>query len=63
MSILSAPQWINDLCEKFDAYEYRILILVKLPDGHQFVTDSEAIANRAQSELGAETIHVTELGE
>lgn len=63
MSILSAPQWINDLCEKFDVYEYRILILVKLPNGHQFVTDSADIANRAQSELGAETIHVTELGE
>lgn len=63
MSILSAPQWINDLCEKFDAYEYRILILVKLPDGHQFVTDSADIANRAQFELGAETVHVTELGE
>ena len=63
MSILSAPQWINDLCEQLDVYEYRILILVKLPNGHQFITDSADIANRAQAELGAETIHVTELGE
>lgn len=63
MSILSAPQWINDLCEQLNVYEYRILILVKLPNGHQFITDSADIANRAQAELGAETIHVTELGE
>ena len=63
MSILSAPQWINDLCEKFDLYEYRILILVKLPNGNQFLTDSDIVANRAQSELGAETVHITELGE
>jgi len=63
MSILSAPQWINDLCETFDLYEYRILILVKLPNGNQFLTDSDSVANRAQAELGAETVHVTELGE
>jgi len=63
MSILSAPQWINDLCEKFDLYEYRILILVKLPNGNQFLTDSDIVANRAQAELGAETVHITELGE
>ena len=62
MSILAAPQWIEQLCEKHDLYEYRILILVKLPDGKQFVTDSAEIANKMQA-LGAETVHVTELGE
>jgi len=63
MSILNAEPFIADLCEKFDLYEYRILILVTLPDGKRFVTDSADVANRAQSELGAETLHVTELGE
>ena len=63
MSILQMEPWIERLCETFDAYEYRILILVKLPDGKQFVTDSVEIANRAQAELGAETVHITELGE
>ncbi len=63
MSILQMEPWIERLCETFDWYEYRILILVKLPDGKQFVTDSAEIANRAQAELGAETVHVTELGE
>ena len=63
MSILNAEPFIEDLCEKFDLYEYRILILVTLPDGKRFVTDSADVANRAQSELGAETLHVTELGE
>ena len=63
MSILNAEPFIEDLCEKFDLYEYRILILVTLPDGKRFVTDSADVANRAQSELGAETVHVTELGE
>ena len=63
MSILSAPQFINDLCEKFNLCEYRILILIKLPDGNQFLTDSDIVANRAQDELGAETVYVTELGE
>ena len=63
MSILSAPQFINDLCERFNLCEYRILILVKLPDGNQFLTDSDIVANRAQDELGAETVYVTELGE
>ena len=63
MSILQMEPWIESLCERFDAYEYRILILVKLPNGRQFVTDSVEIANRAQAELGAETVHVTELGE
>ena len=62
MSILAAPQWIQDLCEKHDLYEYRVLILVKLPDGKQFVTDSPEVANKMQA-LGAETVHVTELGE
>jgi len=63
MSILNAEPFIEDLCEKFDLYEYRILILVTLPDGKRFLTDSADVANRAQSELGAETVHVTELGE
>lgn len=63
MSILSAPQFINDLCEKFNLCEYRILILIKLPDGNQFLTDSDIVANRAQDELGAETVYITELGE
>jgi hypothetical protein len=63
MSIFNAEPFIENLCEKFDLYEYRILILVTLPDGKRFVTDSADVANRAQSELGAETVHVTELGE
>ena len=63
MSILSAPQFINDLCERFNLCEYRILILVKLPNGNQFLTDSESVANRAQAELGAEIDYITELGE
>ena len=63
MSILSAPQWIENLCEKHDLYEYRILILVKMPDGKQFLTDSSDIANTMQSQYSAETVHVTELGE
>jgi len=63
MSILSAPAWIENLCTQHDLYEYRILILVKLPDGNQFVTDSAEIANKMQSECGAETIHINELGE
>ena len=63
MSILSMEPWIENLCEKFDLYEYRILILVTLQDGKQFVTDSAEVANRFQAELGAETRHVTELGE
>lgn len=62
MSILSAPAWIEQLCEEHDLYEYRILILVKLPSGKQFVTDSAEVANKLQS-LGAETVHITELGE
>lgn len=63
MSILQMEPWIESLCEQLDVYEYRILVLVKLPNGKQFVTDSAEIANRAQAELGAETVHVTELGE
>jgi hypothetical protein len=63
MSILQMEPWIENLCQRFDLYEYRILILVKLPDGKQFLTDSADVANRAQAELGAETVHVTELGE
>ena len=63
MSILAASQWIENLCEKHDLYEYRILILVKMPDGKQFLTDSADIANIMQSEYGAETVHLTELGE
>ena len=62
MSILAPAQWIQDLCEEHDLFEYRILILVKLPNGRQFVTDSHDVANRLQA-LGAETVHVTELGE
>ena len=62
MSILAAPQWIQELCEQHDLYEYRVLILVKLPNGKQFVTDSPEVANKMQA-FGAETVHITELGE
>jgi hypothetical protein len=63
MSTLAPPQWISELCEKHDLYEYRILILVTLPDGNRFITDSADAANRLQSEHGAETTHIVELGE
>ncbi len=63
MSIVQMEPWIEELCQKLDAYEYRVLILVNLPNGKRFVTDSASIANRAQAEFGAETVHVTELGE
>ena len=63
MSILAAPQWIEELCEKHDLYEYRILILVSLPNGKRFLTDSAEVANTMQTEYGAETVHLTELGE
>ena len=63
MSILAAPQWIEELCEKHDLYEYRILILVSLPNGKRFLTDSAEVANAMQQEYGAETVHLTELGE
>ncbi len=62
MSILAPAQWISDICDKHDVYEYRILILCTLPDGKRIVTDSEELANKLQAE-GAETVHVTELGE
>lgn len=62
MSTLAPAQWIYDICEKHDVFEYRILILITLPDGKQLVTDSEELANKLQAE-GAETRHVTELGE
>jgi hypothetical protein len=63
MSILNAPAWIESLCDKHDIYEYGISILVKMPDGKQFITDSADIANTMQSTYGAETVHITELGE
>jgi hypothetical protein len=62
MSILCSPQYINQLCESYDIYEYRILILVTFPDGQQIVTDSAEIANAMQAN-GATTTHITELGE
>ena len=62
MSILSPAQYIEELCEQYDAYEYSILILVTFPDGKQIVTDSPRLANLMQ-ENGAETRHITELGE
>ena len=62
MSILCAPQYINQLCEAYDIFEYRILILVTFPDGQQIVTESAELANAMQAN-GAETRHITELGE
>ena len=63
MSILNAPAWIENLCDKHDIYEYGISILVKMPDGKQFITESADIANTMQATYGAETVHITELGE
>lgn len=63
MSILAAPQWIEELCEKHNLYEYRVLILVNLPNGKRFLTDSDQVANAMQREYCAETVHLTELGE
>ena len=62
MSLLAPANYINQLCESYDIYEYRILILVTFPDGKQIVTDSTEIANAMQAN-GAETRHITELGE
>lgn len=62
MSILCSPQYINQLCESYDIFEYRILILVTFPDGQQIVTESAELANAMQAN-GAETRHITELGE
>lgn len=62
MSILAPAQYISDLCEKYDAYEYSICILVTFPDGKRIITQSEKLANAMQAN-GAETVHVTELGE
>jgi hypothetical protein len=62
MSTLAPERYISNLCEQYDIYEYRILILVTFPDGKQIVTDSADIANAMQAS-GAETRHITELGE
>jgi len=62
MSILAAPQYITDLCEQYDAYEYSICILVTFPDGKRIITQSAELANAMQAN-GAETVHITELGE
>lgn len=62
MSTLAPAQYISDFCEKYDAYEYGIYILVTFPDGKRIITRSAELANAMQAN-GAETIHITELGE
>jgi hypothetical protein len=62
MSILSPTCDIVALCDKYDAYEYGIYILVTFPDGKRIITQSAELANAMQAN-GAETVHVTELGE
>lgn len=62
MSTLAPAQYISDLCEKYDAYEYSIYILVTFPDGKRIITQSAELANAMQVN-GAETVHITELGE
>jgi hypothetical protein len=62
LSPLSPVQYIIDICNRYDAYEYSILILVTFPDGKQIVTGSAELANAMQAN-GAETRHITELGE
>jgi hypothetical protein len=62
MSTLAPAQYITELCNQYDAYEYSILILVTFPDGKQIVTGSAELANAMQAN-GAETRHITELGE
>jgi hypothetical protein len=62
VSTLAPAQYISDLCEKYDAYEYGIYILVTFPDGKRIITQSAELANAMQAN-GAETVHVTELGE
>ncbi len=62
MSTLAPAQYITELCNQYDAYEYSILILVTFPNGKQIVTGSAELANAMQAN-GAETRHITELGE
>ena len=62
MSTLAPAQWIYDICEKYNVFEYGIFILITFPDGKQLVTNSEELPNKLQAE-GACTTHVTELGE
>ena len=62
MSILSPQTYISELCEQYDAYEYGIYILVTFPDGKRIITQSAELANVMQAN-GAETVHITELGE
>ena len=45
-----------------DAHEYSIYILVTFPDGKRIITQSAELANAMQAN-GAETVHITELGE
>lgn len=62
MSILSPQAYISELCEQYDAFEYGIYILVTFPDGKRIITQSAELANAMQAN-GAETVHITELGE
>lgn len=63
MGIINAHPWIEELCEKHDIYEYGLYILVKMPDGKQFITESTSVAKTMQKTYGAETVHINELGE
>jgi hypothetical protein len=63
MKTLSPAQHIVDFCEKHDLYEYALQILVTMPNGFQFVTESTEIANKMIREHQAQTKHITELGE
>ena len=62
MSILAPAQYISDLCDKYNAFEYGIYILLTLPDGKRIITQSAELANAIQAN-GAQTDHVTERGE
>jgi hypothetical protein len=62
MKTLSPAQHIAEFCEKHDLTEYSLQILVTMPNGFQFITDSTRVANKMISEHQAQTKHITELG-
>ena len=63
MKFINLAQRLSRFLERHDACEYSTFILVTMPDGFQFVTESASFANKMITNYHAQTRHIIEIGE
>jgi hypothetical protein len=63
MKFINLAKRLSRFLERNNVCEYSTFILVTMPDGFQFVTESASFANKMIANYHAQTRHIIEIGE